>query len=410
MSRAGVAAQRRQPVLRPRADPAAPGTRCRTSPPRTSRPSVVETLAAGWLGCRRTACGCWSGPPSPAARSTPACWPRASDPTRRPSSTCCWTRPSAGVVTWPAPPPRFAHDLYREAMLDGMAAGHPRRRSTWPSVARLRALGRPGAAAQVAAHLLAAGPDARTRGVDCSVLAAGRRPHGSATTTPADHLRARPDAARRRTTERARLLLDLAAAQDRAGRRDRPRAALREVARRPGAATTTPLLARAALGLQLAGRTARAPVAEVIELLADADRAARRRATAPLRCGRGAGRAGPRAPAQPSATGRRPGRRRRAGGGTGRCRRRPRPLATSLARPARRDLGARAAPRSGLPWSREMLEPRPRQPVTATWSPRPTCCVRPPCSNSATRPAATSSSPTSSWPKDSATPAGDGAR
>jgi hypothetical protein len=74
----------------------------------------------------------------------------------------------AGVIA-AASPPRFAHDLYRETIIDGLSV--TARAAINLSVARaLQA--RSGPAARVAVHLLAAGPQARPDALAYSLLAA----------------------------------------------------------------------------------------------------------------------------------------------------------------------------------------------------------------------------------------------
>ena len=74
----------------------------------------------------------------------------------------------AGVIAGTSPP-RFTHDLYREIILDGLAAAA--RAAINLSVGRaLQA--RPGPAARVAAHLLAAGAQAQQDALEYSLLAA----------------------------------------------------------------------------------------------------------------------------------------------------------------------------------------------------------------------------------------------
>ena len=74
----------------------------------------------------------------------------------------------AGVIAGTSPP-RFTHDLYRETILDGLST--TTRTAINLSVGRaLQA--RSGPAARVAAHLLAAGPQARQDALEYSLLAA----------------------------------------------------------------------------------------------------------------------------------------------------------------------------------------------------------------------------------------------
>ena len=126
--------------------------------------------------------------------------------------------------------PRFTHDLHREALLDGLA----------PGIAGASASGhRPSTCVPSAVGALRSGrgtpgrPRAPTRGPrpsTASVLAAREATHRLGHDDACRHLERA--LALLGTTSRSvrRLLLELAAAQDRAGRRDPARTSLREVA------------------------------------------------------------------------------------------------------------------------------------------------------------------------------------
>ncbi len=176
---------------------------------------------------------------------------------------------SAGVVL-AGETPRFTHDLYREALLDGMSAG-TLAHAHMVVGRELRARGRPGTASQVAAHLAVAGPDARHEAVEASVLAADEATQRLGHDDACQHLERALTLLGDDAAERARLLLDLAGACDRAGRRDRARESYREAARLARALHHATLLARAALGLQSLGARSGAHVSEVVALLEDAD-------------------------------------------------------------------------------------------------------------------------------------------
>ena len=177
---------------------------------------------------------------------------------------------SAGVVTGEGRP-RFTHDLHREALLDGMAPGALTR--AHEVVGRhLRGLDRPGSAGQVAAHLVAAGPGVRTEAVAACVLAAREATQRLGHEDACGHLERALALLDEEPQRRAELLLALAAARDRAGRRDAARVILREVAELALGTGDVPLLARAALGLQSLGARSGTQVTEVVHLLEAADR------------------------------------------------------------------------------------------------------------------------------------------
>jgi tetratricopeptide (TPR) repeat protein len=160
---------------------------------------------------------------------------------------------------------RFAHDLYRETILDGLGA---------PAAASINlALGRalrtrPGAAARIAAHLLAAGPRAHREAVEHLILAAreatARLGHDDAAIHYRTALEIIDEPARRNE-----ILLELAAAHGRAGRSDAAMRRFREAAtaaRDTGDATT---LAKAALGVQSLGHRSGGQSTEMIDLLSE---------------------------------------------------------------------------------------------------------------------------------------------
>ena len=177
----------------------------------------------------------------------------------------------AGVIAGTAPP-GFTHDLYREAILDGLNS--TARAAINLSVGRaLQA--RPGAAARVAAHLLAAGPQARPDALEYSLLAAreatARLGHEDAC---AHYLRALDvvSASGAASAERVGILLELAASHERTGQSDQAARRLRQAADASRAAGDPVGLARAVLGIQTLGHRSGAQNAELLDLLREASR------------------------------------------------------------------------------------------------------------------------------------------
>lgn len=180
----------------------------------------------------------------------------------------------AGVIAGTSPS-RFTHDLYREAIIDGLSS--TARTAINLSVGRaLQA--RSGPAARVAAHLLAAGPRARPDALEYSLLAAreatARLGHEDAC---AYYLRAldiisecgTPGADAR---ERIEILLELAASHERTGRSDLAAQRFGQAADASRAAGDAVGLARAALGIQTLGYRSGAQNAELLDLLREASR------------------------------------------------------------------------------------------------------------------------------------------
>ena len=178
----------------------------------------------------------------------------------------------AGVVAGTSLP-RFTHDLYREAIIEGLST--TARTAINLSVGRaLRA--RSGPAARVAAHLLAAGPQARQDALDYSLLAAreatARLGHEDAC---AYYLRALDIISDRGTSgagERIEILLELAAAHERTGRSDLAAQRFGQAADASRAAGDAVGLARAALGIQTLGYRSGAQNADLLDLLREASR------------------------------------------------------------------------------------------------------------------------------------------
>jgi tetratricopeptide (TPR) repeat protein len=178
----------------------------------------------------------------------------------------------AGVITGTSEP-RFTHDLYRETILDGLSA--EARAAINLSVGRaLQA--RPGPAARVAAHLLAAGAQARPDALKYSLLAAreatARLGHEDAC---AHYLRAlqiteERDASGGMAGERTEILLELAASHERTGKSGLAMRRFLQAADACRATGDAAGLAMAALGVQALGHRSGAQNAELLGLLRDA--------------------------------------------------------------------------------------------------------------------------------------------
>ena len=178
----------------------------------------------------------------------------------------------AGVIAGISPP-RFAHDLYRETIIDGLSV--TARAAINLSVGRaLQA--RSGPAARVAVHLLAAGPQARPDALEYSLLAAreatARLGHEDAC---GHYLRALDIVSERGPSgagERTEILLELAASHERTGRSDLAAQRFGQAAGASRAAGDAVGLARAALGIQTLGYRSGAQHAELLDLLREASR------------------------------------------------------------------------------------------------------------------------------------------
>ena len=178
----------------------------------------------------------------------------------------------AGVIAGTSPP-RFAHDLYRETIIDGLSV--TARAAINLSVGRaLQA--RSGPAARVAVHLLAAGPQARPDALEYSLLAAreatARLGHEDAC---GHYLRALDIVSERGPSgagERTEILLELAASHERTGRSDLAAQRFGQAADASRAAGDAVGLARAALGIQTLGYRSGAQHAELLDLLREASR------------------------------------------------------------------------------------------------------------------------------------------
>ena len=178
----------------------------------------------------------------------------------------------AGVIAGTSPP-RFTHDLYRETILDGLSTSA--RTAINLSVGRALQT-RSGPAARVAAHLLAAGPQARQDALEYSLLAAreatARLGHEDAC---AYYLRALDIISERGTPdtgERIEILLELAASHERTGRSDLAAQRFGQAADASRSAGDPVGLARAALGIQTLGYRSGAQNTELLDLLREASR------------------------------------------------------------------------------------------------------------------------------------------
>ena len=177
----------------------------------------------------------------------------------------------AGVITTSGAEARFAHDLYRETILDGLSTSI----SEDINFALADALqAGSSSAARVATHLLAAGPPARVAALDYSVLAAREATahlgHEEACAHYHRALHLIDTIGERTAGDRIEILLELAAALERAGNADPARERYLQAAdagRRDGDAVT---VAKAALGVHSLGYRSGARDSELLELLRDA--------------------------------------------------------------------------------------------------------------------------------------------
>jgi len=179
----------------------------------------------------------------------------------------------AGVIVGDRDDPCFAHDLYRETILDGLSPSMTADINLSVGQA-LREMH--GTVAQVASHFLAAGPRARRSAIDFSILAARestvRLGHEDACAHYLRALRLIDSAGDRNTDDRAEILLELAAAYERAGSTDLARHRYSAAADAGKHAADAVILARAALGLQSLGERSGAQNTTTIELLGEAAR------------------------------------------------------------------------------------------------------------------------------------------
>jgi hypothetical protein len=178
----------------------------------------------------------------------------------------------AGVIAGTSEP-RFTHDLYRETILDGLAAAA---RATVNLSVGKALQARPGPAARVAAHLLAAGAQAQQDALEYSLLAAreatARLGHEDAC---AHYLCALQIIDERGASGgvlggRTEILLQLAASHERAGKSDLAMQCFLQAACASRAAGDAVGLAMAALGVQTLGHRSGAQNAELLSLLREA--------------------------------------------------------------------------------------------------------------------------------------------
>jgi tetratricopeptide (TPR) repeat protein len=173
----------------------------------------------------------------------------------------------AGVVTGGLEP-RFTHDLFREAILDGLSAS--RRAAINLSVGRaLQA--RSGPAAQIAAHLLAAGAQAHQNALEYSLRAAreatARLGHDDACAFYLSALQIIEERGSSGVAESTEILLQLAAAYERAGISDQAMRHFMRAADASRAAGDAVSLAKAALGVQALGHRSWAQNTDLLDLL-----------------------------------------------------------------------------------------------------------------------------------------------
>jgi tetratricopeptide (TPR) repeat protein len=178
----------------------------------------------------------------------------------------------AGVIAGTSPP-RFTHDLYRETILDGLSTSA--RTAINLSVGRALQT-RSGPAARVAAHLLAAGPQARQDAVEYSLIAAreatARLGHEDACAYYLRALDIISACGTPGTGERIEILLELAASHERTGRSDLAAQRFGQAADASRSAGDPVGLARAALGIQTLGYRSGAQNTELLDLLREASR------------------------------------------------------------------------------------------------------------------------------------------
>jgi len=178
----------------------------------------------------------------------------------------------AGVIAGTSPP-RFTHDLYRETILDGLSTSA--RTAINLSVGRALQT-RSGPAARVAAHLLAAGPQARQDAVEYSLIAAreatARLGHEDACAYYLRALDIISECGTPGTGERIEILLELAASHERTGRSDLAAQRFGQAADASRSAEDPVGLARAALGIQTLGYRSGAQNTELLDLLREASR------------------------------------------------------------------------------------------------------------------------------------------
>ena len=175
----------------------------------------------------------------------------------------------AGIVT-PDDPPKFTHDLFRDAILEGQAANAGAAINLAIGQA-LRSRSGPGNAARIAAHLLSAGPQAREQAADYSIQAAREATTRLGHDDACAHYERALGLLDDHDPMRVGLLLELAAAQDRNGSAEKARARYRDAADAARKAGDAVPLARAALGMQALGARSGAQSAEVLDLLVEAD-------------------------------------------------------------------------------------------------------------------------------------------
>ncbi len=177
----------------------------------------------------------------------------------------------AGVIVGTRDAPRFAHDLYRETILLGLTESD-RAAINFAVASALQA--RPGATARTATHFLAAGPAGRPLAINYSIRAAreatARLGHNDACAFYLNAIQLLDIGADDENDLRRGLLLELAAAHDRAGDARSAEQCLRDVADNAGRIGDDVTYANAVLGLHSLGRRSGAASAEILDMLSAA--------------------------------------------------------------------------------------------------------------------------------------------
>jgi hypothetical protein len=174
----------------------------------------------------------------------------------------------AGMVTG-ADGLRFTHDLYREAIV----AGQPAAVNSRINLALGRSLQtRSAGAAQIAAHLLSAGPEVEAEALDYLLRAAREATARLGHEDACSHYQRALTLLDEADPSRAGILLELAVAHERTGMSDLAMARYRQAAELSRRSADSVGLARAALGMQALGYRSGAQNADVLELLREADR------------------------------------------------------------------------------------------------------------------------------------------
>ena len=174
----------------------------------------------------------------------------------------------AGVVSDAVSGPQFAHDLYREVVAQGLSAA-ARAEINLAIGSALRSL--PGPAARIAAHLAAAGEQARPEALEYSLRAAreatARLGHEEACT---HYLRALKLLELTGNDDSTEILLELGVSYARVGQTGPARQQLLAAAEASRSAGDATGLARSALSMQMLGNRSGAQNTELLGLLREA--------------------------------------------------------------------------------------------------------------------------------------------